>query len=335
MSATYTYSVSGDFPNGVVSIPSLTMQIDDSTITSSALEYINVGVSAPDNCDIVFAAALSGAEVTTLNGIVATHTGVPPYTPPASEFGWTTVVISASVGTPPSSPATGDTYVIPAGATGVWAGHAQQFTSWNGSAWEFMLPPNGYATWVDDVNQVYVFNNSTWEPLDHFLPLATETDSGLMSAADKVKLDGTTKNDVVSVYDNTGGISFTGTAVTVAFDTTQTNTNETLYTFASNQITVNATGTYLLTYNVSLDAVSSSARSSSRVWLERNTVLVPGTAAFGYHRQSSQGEDTPSCTTVLSITAGDVFRVRAQVESGTSALITIADASRLTITRLA
>ena len=78
MAQTYTYSISIDFPNGVVNAQSLTTEINDSSISTGVLQYINVAISAPDNCDIVFDVALSAPDVTTLDGIVAAHTGVAP-----------------------------------------------------------------------------------------------------------------------------------------------------------------------------------------------------------------------------------------------------------------
>jgi hypothetical protein len=73
MSATYTYSVSTDFSSGV-NISRLNVEILKSSIVTT-LEYINVGVSGSDNCDIVFESSLSGGDATTLNGIVASHGG--------------------------------------------------------------------------------------------------------------------------------------------------------------------------------------------------------------------------------------------------------------------
>lgn len=75
--ATYTYSISTDFPNQKVAVDTLTKEIEDSDISSATLEYIDAGVSAPDNCDIVFDVALSATDETTLDGIVAAHQGDP------------------------------------------------------------------------------------------------------------------------------------------------------------------------------------------------------------------------------------------------------------------
>jgi len=72
MSTKYVYPVS-DTANDLVDVGSLTQEIADSTI-AIALDYIAVdGVDV----DIWFKAAISGAEETTLDGIVAAHTGEP------------------------------------------------------------------------------------------------------------------------------------------------------------------------------------------------------------------------------------------------------------------
>jgi len=77
MSQTYTYSISVDFPNGTVDPDTLTDQINDSSISSGVLEGITVSTPNIDDCYIQFDVALSAPDVTTLDGIVAAHTGVP------------------------------------------------------------------------------------------------------------------------------------------------------------------------------------------------------------------------------------------------------------------
>lgn len=70
---TYTYSVSGDFPNGKVHGPTFTKEIQASSITI-ALEDI---VVSGDDCDISFKAALAvPAETNELNTLVSVHQGV-------------------------------------------------------------------------------------------------------------------------------------------------------------------------------------------------------------------------------------------------------------------
>lgn len=70
--AEYSYSVLDDFPNQSVDLEQLENEINDSSITA---ELVSSTVHDA-TCTIVFDAVLSGAEETTLDGIVAAHTGV-------------------------------------------------------------------------------------------------------------------------------------------------------------------------------------------------------------------------------------------------------------------
>jgi hypothetical protein len=71
MPANYDYSVSTDFPNQKVAVDRLTQEIDESSIQNQ-LELVNV---FGDDCRIVFNTTLSPTDETTLDGIVAVHSG--------------------------------------------------------------------------------------------------------------------------------------------------------------------------------------------------------------------------------------------------------------------
>ncbi|NPV52228.1 MAG: DUF2793 domain-containing protein [Firmicutes bacterium] len=64
--------------------------------------------------------------------------------------------------TPPSTPAVGDRYIVPAGATGAWVDKTNQIAEWNGSAWDFYTPQIGWTCYVDDEEKVYSWNGSAW-----------------------------------------------------------------------------------------------------------------------------------------------------------------------------
>jgi hypothetical protein len=75
MAATkYTYSISTDFSSGENS-DSLTEEILTSSISSAALTHINTD---GDVCNIWFDDPLSAGDQTTLDGLVAAHSGVAP-----------------------------------------------------------------------------------------------------------------------------------------------------------------------------------------------------------------------------------------------------------------
>jgi hypothetical protein len=72
MAATkYTYSITNDFPNDLVASNKLSIEIEASSIVGTLERIDTVG----DDCDIWFADALSGGDQTTLNGLVAAHSG--------------------------------------------------------------------------------------------------------------------------------------------------------------------------------------------------------------------------------------------------------------------
>lgn len=69
-------------------------------------------------------------------------------------------VISATLTAPPSTPLDGDRYVVPAGATGVWAGHSGTVAVWDANikAWVFLPIPPGTAIY-DNTSGTYVTTN--------------------------------------------------------------------------------------------------------------------------------------------------------------------------------
>lgn len=76
----YNYTISTAFPNQKVDIPSLTSEIETALPLPApqidlAAGGIGVNVTALDNCDIWFDAALDVAQEATLDGVVAAHSG--------------------------------------------------------------------------------------------------------------------------------------------------------------------------------------------------------------------------------------------------------------------
>lgn len=69
---TYSFSISNDFPNGVVATDALEQEIRESDIVT-ALDSIN---TVSDTCNIVFKAELTPGDEVILNNIVSQHEGV-------------------------------------------------------------------------------------------------------------------------------------------------------------------------------------------------------------------------------------------------------------------
>lgn len=118
-------------------------------------------------------AGVAGTEVTAewLNGIqeeilrVVTEAGLTPNSADWSQlwqalkaFGLSSgsrsrrwmAVISMSLSSAPGSPAEGDAYLIPAGATGIWAANVGKIAEWSGSAWTYFTPTDGHGIALPD-----------------------------------------------------------------------------------------------------------------------------------------------------------------------------------------
>lgn len=80
----------------------------------------------------------------------------------ANGVDWQESVIDQDLSTPPVSPSTGDRYIVGDTATDDWLGHENDVTEWNGTAWLFFTPTEGFAAWIEDENVVYVWNGSAW-----------------------------------------------------------------------------------------------------------------------------------------------------------------------------
>lgn len=80
--------------------------------------------------------------------------------------------ISYAVSAPPGSPTEGDTYLVPAGATGAWSGQDQSVAYWTmhdlanpSGVWEFYVPRTGWFAYDQADGNFYKFNGIIWVAL--------------------------------------------------------------------------------------------------------------------------------------------------------------------------
>ena len=64
--------------------------------------------------------------------------------------------------TPPVSPITGAIYALGNSPTGAWNGHAKQIATWNGNAWEYIIPQQGYFFYNVTNGYTYQFRSNAW-----------------------------------------------------------------------------------------------------------------------------------------------------------------------------
>jgi len=66
---------------------------------------------------------------------------------------------------PPASPADGDRYLLPTGATGSWNGRDGTIAAWEGATggWMFLTPRTGWRLWLIDEGKLVVFTDTGWQ----------------------------------------------------------------------------------------------------------------------------------------------------------------------------
>lgn len=64
--------------------------------------------------------------------------------------------------TPPGSPAEGERWIVPTGATGAWAGKTNNIALWKDGFWTFFAPGSGWLAFVENEGTV-VFAAGAWQ----------------------------------------------------------------------------------------------------------------------------------------------------------------------------
>jgi hypothetical protein len=72
-------------------------------------------------------------------------------------------VVSRAVAAPPPSPADGDRYLLPAGASGAWSGHDGKIAAFQDGAWAYYIPRAGWVAWIAAENALVAFDGAAWQ----------------------------------------------------------------------------------------------------------------------------------------------------------------------------
>lgn len=70
-------------------------------------------------------------------------------------------VIDYTISTPPSSPATGASYIIGPSPTGAWSGSANCVAGYY-SGWSIKTPEAGWTAWTQNGNRLFYYTGSAW-----------------------------------------------------------------------------------------------------------------------------------------------------------------------------
>jgi hypothetical protein len=153
----------------------------------------------------------------------------------------------------------------------------------------------------------YVANTTTSDepPSSDWDLLASKGDQGVAGTA----------KEHASFYLSTGGVtSVAGTETTLVLNSTASNSDGSVFSLSSNQVTVNKTGSFLIMGECYFNTGGSS-RTEYTIWLESDSVDVPGTRSGIYARGYDSGS-TGAFSTVSYVTSGTVFQMRIQRTDG-------------------
>ena len=135
-------------------------------------------------------------------------------------------------------------------------------------------------------------------------------------------------------YYNSTSTTLTTSYAVVNLDTLQASTGISGISIASNVVTISRSGTFMITLDIVTDVTSGGARSESEAQLYKNGSAVTGTFVGMYNRTANRGLATGSATTMISVTSGDTFEIRAK-KTGTDTVVTSVGGTRLTFLQVA
>ena len=116
-------------------------------------------------------------------------------------------VVQASVAdkdltAPPGSPTNGDTYIVAAGASGLWAGQSDNLAAWKDNAWQFYEPKYGWFAYVVDEDLFYYFTSSGW--VVYQAPIANPATLDKPTAGDDAVISYTTGGSTRAIQGTAG-----------------------------------------------------------------------------------------------------------------------------------
>ena len=144
------------------------------------------------------------------------------------------------------------------------------------------------------------------------------------------------KSEYFQAFRSSDSAAFTGTFVTIDFDTVTLNSNNSVFVESAGEVTINKTGIFRFSADVTTKITSGSSRSDCEIELQKKPSggsfsSVTGTTAITYNRTTGRGEQTASINFMISVTSGDAYRVVVKRQGGTDTIVVHGNASRFNI----
>jgi len=111
---------------------------------------------------------------------------------------------AADVSAPPETAAPGMVYIVPAGASGVWAGQAGHLAVYDQDRWVFVAAQEGWMAWDKSAGASLVFQAGTWETMSADAP-SSLAHLGINTTADDVNRLSVKSQATLFSHPGTGG----------------------------------------------------------------------------------------------------------------------------------
>lgn len=167
----------------------------------------------------------------------------------------------------------------------------------------------------------------------------TDGDRIIVSANAQLPLPGTA-NDPDILYRHNGSSSQNVPASPPAkIDFGTLVKQDSIYNYSGGNVTFLETGTYRVSFDISIDNDASTDnvanRSIAESYATLNSTEIDGSKTFSYHRSGEDGTDTATTTFVIDVSANDVLEVFSfKADPSSNSLSTIANGCRLNIERI-
>jgi hypothetical protein len=79
--------------------------------------------------------------------------------------------LARTFSSPPASPSPGDSYIVGASPSGLWAGHAGHIATFLDNAWSFLTPKAGMRFYIEAEQALVVHTGTAWEPIGKVGPV--------------------------------------------------------------------------------------------------------------------------------------------------------------------
>ncbi|MFA7416120.1 MAG: DUF2793 domain-containing protein [Rhizobium sp.] len=156
-------------------------------------------------------------------------------------------VISRTLADPPAAPASGDKYLIPAGATGEWAGNEEKIAIFNGLSWVIVNTPDGHCVGLPD-GMLFIKKAAAYE---RFAPDATDLVKGLVSLNDvRATVGGEALTASTTVKFSPVGLSLPESTITTVTLTNFVDDGQADWAVSGNTLVCQRAGRYIFLANL-------------------------------------------------------------------------------------